>query len=453
MSKPPNIPRVLVVDDDPGQRSLLASHLGARGFAVRAAHSGAAALELIRKTPFELIISDVRMPGMSGLEMLERVRASHPTLPVLMVTGYADIRDAVGAMRDGALDYLAKPIDLDELLDLARQAAGIGAGSDPARTERLDLPAGVVAESPPMRAALREAALAAPSDVRILITGESGSGKEVVADLVHALSARREGALVKVNCAAIPEALLESELFGHERGAFTGATGRRIGRFEEADGGTILLDEIAEMAPGLQAKLLRVIQDGGFQRIGSNRELRTDARILASTNRDLEAEVAAGRFREDLFFRLNVLEIHVPALRERLADVAPLANLFARAFSGGKPRLAPATIARLEAHPWPGNVRELRNAMERAVLMARGELIMPEHLPRRIAGEAASAPAAARATGGRIDEVERALIIQTLREHRFNRTETARALGISRRTLLYKLQQYREQGYAVEAQS
>ncbi|MEN6627027.1 MAG: sigma-54 dependent transcriptional regulator [Candidatus Sumerlaeia bacterium] len=444
---------ILIVDDDAGQRSLLESFLTGQGYQVETARSAEDALARLKQKHYALLISDVRMPGMSGLEMLGRVRNDWPSLPVLMVTAFPDIRGAVEAMRDGALNYLEKPIDFDELLDLVRK--GIGKkGATPARpANHIVPPEGVIAESPAMQAVIREAALAAPSEVRVLITGESGVGKEVVADYIHRMSHRATGPLVKVNCAAIPENLLESELFGHERGSFTGASNQRIGRFEEANGGTILLDEIAEMSPGLQAKLLRVIQDGSFQRIGANRTRHTDCRLLASTNRELEAEVAAGRFREDLFFRLNVLEIHVPPLRERPADVIPLAHAFAQEFStGGRPKLAPATIARLEAYSWPGNVRELRNAMERAVLMAHGDLILPDHLPRRVQTEAAAGKQPEQPAGaGRMDEVERAVILQTLRENGFNRSETARALGISRRALLYKLQRYRDQGYTTES--
>ncbi len=443
---------ILIVDDDAGQRSLLESFLSGQGFRVETARSAEEALATLVKNHFALLISDVRMPGMSGLEMLGRVRHDWPNLPVLMVTAFPDIRGAVEAMRDGALNYLEKPIDLDELLSLVRRAVGKTGAPGPKPAGQVAMPEGIVAESAAMQAVIREAALAAPSEVRILITGESGVGKEVVADYVHRMSRRASGPLVKVNCAAIPENLLESELFGHERGAFTGASNQRIGRFEEANGGTILLDEIAEMSPGLQAKLLRVIQDGGFQRIGSNRTRTTDARLLASTNRELEAEVAAGRFREDLFFRLNVLEIHVPPLRERPADIIPLAHAFAREFGAGRTRLAPATIARIEAYGWPGNVRELRNAIERAVLMAHGDLILAEHLPRRVQAAPGANDAQPAGGAGRMDEVERAVILQTLRENGFNRSETARSLGISRRTLLYKLQRYREQGFQTEAE-
>ncbi|MEO5959310.1 MAG: sigma-54 dependent transcriptional regulator, partial [Opitutaceae bacterium] len=300
------------MDDDHAQRSLLETFLRTHGYATQSAASGEAALQLLSEQKFAMMISDVRMPGMSGLETLRRVRQKHPDLPVLLVTAFADIRSAVTAMRDGAVNYLAKPIDLDELIATVRRATHAPAPLLAPRADETKIPAGVIAGSPLMAAVLRDAAVVAPSDSRVLLTGESGVGKEVVADLIHAWSPRASGPLVKINCAAIPENLLESELFGHEKGSFTGAMQQRIGRFEEAIGGTILLDEIGELPPPLQAKLLRVIHDGTFRRIGSSRDIRTDARVLAATNRDLEVQIAAGKFREDLFYRLNVIEIHIP---------------------------------------------------------------------------------------------------------------------------------------------
>ncbi len=445
--------RVLVIDDDRGQQSLLASFLRGQGFMVFTASSGNEGLEILDSQSIDIMISDVRMPGTSGLDTLRRAREKRAGLPVLMVTAYPDIRDAVGAIRDGAVNYLAKPIDLDELLSLVRESIGIGGPAQSVIPVGSKLPDEVVAQSPAILEVFREVALVAPSDSRVLITGESGVGKEVVTDLIHGWSPRASGPLIKVNCAALPETLLESELFGHEKGSFTGALDRRVGRFEEATDGTILLDEVSEMSPSLQSKLLRVTQDGAFQRVGSNEERRTNVRILASTNRNLETEVREGRFREDLFFRLNVVEIYVPPLRERPADIIPLANLFARQFSGGRPRFSPAVISCLELYDWPGNVRELRNAMERATLMSRGEMILPEHLPKRVqkAGLDSGSVGEGSSSGKRMEDVERALILQTLRENNNNRTETARLLGISRRALIYKLRRYREEGYEVES--
>jgi DNA-binding NtrC family response regulator len=443
-------PRILIVDDDPGQRSLLESFLTSQGFNTVVVSSGQSALEALRAGSFNLMISDVRMPGMTGLEALRRVRQEHANLPVLLVTAYADIREAVGAMRDGAVNYLPKPIDLDELLDIARQVTGLARTPLPRFGGERQLPKEVVAQSPLMRAVFHDASLIAPSESRVLLTGESGVGKEVLADVIHAWSNRAGGPMVKVNCAAIPETLLESELFGHEKGAFTGAVAQRIGRFEQANNGTIFLDEIADMAPPLQAKLLRVTQDGRFTRVGSNNELQTNARILAATNRVLEDQVKAGHFREDLFYRLNVVELNIPPLRERPEDILPLASAFIAEFSQGRARFSPAVADALASYSWPGNVRELRNAMERAVLLCRGELVLPEHLPNRVRASSEVRPAGESVDREQLGEIERQAIFQALRKHGFNRTETAKALGISRRALLYKLQRFRELGYAVD---
>lgn len=437
------------MDDDAGQRSLLDSFLKSQGFETVVAESGERALEILRAQEISMMISDVRMPGMSGLETLRRARKEHAELPVFLVTAYADIRDAVGAMRDGAVNYLPKPIDLDELLANVQQATGIAKIAPLKFTADKKLPANVIARSPLMQSVFRDAALIAPSETRVLITGESGVGKEILADVIHTWSPRASGPLVKVNCAAIPDTLLETELFGHQKGSFTGATAQRIGRFEQANGGTIFLDEVAEMSPQLQSKLLRVTQDGKFQRVGSNAEIQTNARILAASNRNLEDEVKKGRFREDLFYRLNVVELNIPPLRERREDILPLAAQFIAEFSQGRARIAPSVNPHLENYPWPGNVRELRNAMERAALLSGGELILPEHLPTRVRGGTEKISAGEPADVERLEEVERQAIFQALSKHNFNRTETAKALGISRRALIYKLQRFRELGYEV----
>jgi len=444
-------PRILVVDDDPGQRSLLDSFLKSQGFATTVVASGEQALAALRSESFAMMISDVRMPGISGLETLRQARQEFARLPVLLVTAYADIRDAVSAMRDGALNYLSKPIDLDDLLRQVQQATGSVKQQAVQVDKDRELPPHVVAQSPQMLALFRDAALIAGSESRVLITGESGVGKEVLADVLHAWSPRARGPLVKVNCAAIPETLLEAELFGHERGAFTGAVQQRIGRFEQANGGTIFLDEIGEMSPQLQAKLLRVTQNGTFQRVGSNAEIRTDTRILASTNRNLESEVKAGRFREDLFYRLNVVEFQIPPLRERPEDILPLASIFIDEFSQGQARLSPAVVDSLQRYAWPGNIRELRNAMERAALLSRGGMVLPEHLPARVQTATAKPavmvePSEAR----RLEEIEHEAMVDALKQHNYNRTEAAKALGISRRTLVYKLQRLRDLGFEVD---
>ena len=446
---PNELPRLLIVDDDPGQRSLLESFLRSQGFEVVVAASGEQALELLPTRKFALMISDVRMPGLSGLETLQQARKRFPTLPVLLVTAYTDIREAVAAMRDGAVNYLAKPIDLDELLANVRHSTGLTASQRTVGTSR-PLPPQVVAHSPLTVELFQQIALIAASETRVLITGESGTGKEVVADTIHAWSMRASGPLVKVNCAAIPETLLESELFGHEKGAFTGAAALRKGRFEEANGGTIFLDEIAEMAPALQAKILRVIQNGNFQRVGSNKEWHTDARILAASNKDLEAEVKAGRFREDLYYRLNVVELNLPPLRERREDIIPLADQFISQLARNRARLAEAAADCLRSYPWPGNVRELRNVIERAVLLSQSELILPDHLPAKLREAARSATPVLTQDAHTMDEIERTAILAALKQHQSNRTETAKALGISRRSLLYKLQRLRQQGFLFE---
>jgi DNA-binding NtrC family response regulator len=443
----------LIVDDDAGQRSLLNSFLASQGFETVPVESGQRALEVLREQKFDMMISDVRMPGLSGLDTLRLARKEHHSFPILLVTAYADVRDAVGAMRDGAVNYLSKPIDLDELLVSVRQATGLSQGAPLKFDSGKQLPPNIVAASPLMQALFRDVSLVAASESRVLITGESGAGKEVVADVIHGWSPRASGKLVKVNCAAIPETLLESELFGHEKGAFTGATSQRIGRFELADGGTIFLDEIADMAPLLQAKLLRITQDGRFQRIGSNAELHSDTRILAATNKNLEEEVKAGRFREDLFWRLNVYELTVPPLRERREDILPLAHAMLASLTQGRARLSAAVANCLESYAWPGNVRELRNAMERAALLCRGDLIVPEHLPARVRPSMTPPISVEPPDAKRLDDVETNAVLQTLRKNDFNRTATAKALGISRRALIYKLQRLRELGHVVDGAS
>ncbi len=397
-------PRLLIVDDDAGQRSLLHSFLSSQGFETVPVESGERALEVLREQKINMMISDVRMPGLTGLETLRLARKEHGSFPILLVTAFADVRDAVGAIRDGAVNYLSKPIDLDELLASVRQATGLSQRAPLKFDAGKQLPPNIVAASPLMLTLFRDVSLIAASESRVLITGESGAGKEVIADVIHLWSPRSEGRLVKVNCAAIPETLLESELFGHEKGAFTGAVAQRIGRFEIADGGTIFLDEIAEMSPQLQAKLLRVAQDGRFQRIGSNAEIHVNARILAATNRNLEEEVKAGRFREDLCYRLNVVELFVPRLRERRVDSLPLANRLLTEFTQGRARLSSSVAECLESYSWPGNVRGIAQCHgTRGVAVARrldcGRASSRAH-PPRLALRAASRTDGCRQTGG-----------------------------------------------------
>ena len=447
-------PTILIVDDDSDQRALIAEFLSGHSLETVTAGSGEEALQKLADGDYAMMISDVRMPGVSGLEVLQEARKSHPDLPVLLVTAFADVRDAVNAMKDGALNYLEKPIDFEELIDSVRHALGQPVDPATAMGPLPELPDGVLVASPGMHDLLHEVAMEAPAKTRVLITGDSGVGKEVIADLVHYWSKRSSQPCVKVNCAALPENLLESELFGHEKGAFTGATETRIGRFEEASGGTIFLDEIGEMSASLQAKLLRVTQDGSFHRIGSNEERHADARLIAATNRNLERDVADGTFREDLYYRLSVIELHVPPLRDRSEEIVPLARAFASEFSKDQARLSSATVTALSVYGWPGNIRELRNAMERAALMCRGNLIMPEHLPKRIREETGvTTDLPADEGAGRMKNVERAVILETLRQNGYNRSETARVLGISRRTLIYKLHRFAEEGHDVDGGS
>jgi DNA-binding NtrC family response regulator len=352
--------------------------------------------------------------------------------------GYPDIRQAVEAVKDGVLDYLTKPIDLDELHDLV--AATLGVHSD-ADEDLPSLPNGLIVQSPSMKHTLQHAQRVAEADVAVLITGESGTGKEVVADLIHSWSARAQNVFVKLNCAAIPENMVESELFGHTKGAFTGAVSARNGRWPTADGGTLLLDEVGELPFPLQAKLLRALQDGSYSPLGSDKTERADVRVIAATNRDLEQDVADGRFREDLYYRLNVIEISLPALRDRSEDILPLARQFAAAFEPSCTRISRAVEQILRTYPWPGNVRELRNVVQGAVLMARGGVMLPEHLSARVLRSVTDSVERG-ARDSTLADAEKRNILSTLADCKGNRTRAAERLGISRRTLLYRLKAY-----------
>ncbi|HAK97402.1 MAG TPA: sigma-54-dependent Fis family transcriptional regulator [Planctomycetes bacterium] len=432
---------IFVVDDDARQREIIVEFLKGRGFRVRGAGDAERALALLDEETPALVLMDVRMPGMGGIEGLVRMRARVPALPVILLTAYAEVRDAVDAMRKGAADYLEKPVDLHELMAVIEGLAGARAA--PEEDAAPPLPAGFVAASPAMARVVREADMVAGTDATVLITGESGSGKEKIAALIHARSARAAGPFVAVNCAAIPRTLVESELFGHVKGAFTGADANRSGRFETATGGTLLLDEIGELPLDVQPKLLRVLEDGDYERVGESATRRADARIIACTNRDLEKEAAAGTFREDLFWRLNVFHVHVPPLRERPEDIPELIRLFLQRAGKEKARLSPPTQALLAAYSWPGNVRELANVIERAAILSAGAVILPEHLPEKL--RAPGAPPSARAGEGpvvNVEEAERRAIREALRQTGGNRTEAAALLGISRRTLFYRLKQY-----------
>ena len=374
-------PRILVLDDETAQCRILVESLHEWGFDSIPAQTAHHALDLLDSAPFDMVVSDVKMPGMDGLEFVRRIRHAYPTLPALLITAFPDIRQAVDAVKDGALDYLVKPIDLDELRDLVKNAIG---REIPRSDDLPPLPQEFVFTSLRIKTLLRDAYLVAKADIPILLTGESGTGKEVFADLIHSWSVRSEAPFLKLSCAALPEAMVESELFGHVRGAFTGAASARQGQWKASDGGTLLLDEIGELAPALQAKLLRALQDGSYRPVGADAARKADVRIIASTNRDMESAVEKGEFREDLYYRLNAVELMIPPLRERPEDIRPLAENALKKAEGSRRRLSPPTIKMLETHPWPGNIRELRNEIKRADLMARGGVILPEHLSSRL---------------------------------------------------------------------
>jgi DNA-binding NtrC family response regulator len=427
---------ILIVDDEPAQRELLARFVRSHGHAVLEADSGEAALTRVAEKSPDMVLLDVRMPGLDGIETLKQIRAAHPDLPVLLITAFADVKQAVEAVKSGADDYLSKPIDLDEL----RAAIDDAFGDRAAATEvdaLPEVPRGFVAESRGMRRVLRTAALVAAADAPVLITGESGVGKEIVAQLIHQWSPRAGRDMVAANCAGLPESLIESELFGHAKGAFTGASAARQGYFRTAHGSTLLLDEVGELPLALQPKLLRALETHEVTPVGSDAPVHVDVRVIAATNRDLEDAVRNGRFREDLYYRLNVVELEVPPLRDRREDVLPLVRRLASSFVGTAVRLSPQAVECLLTYDWPGNVRELRNAIQRACLLCRGDVVMPEHLPPKVQSACVAPPSTA--NRGRLSQVERATILATLAECDGNRSQAARKLGISRRGLIYKL--------------
>ena len=436
--------RILVVDDQASVRQLLRAVLESDGHEVETASDGETAVARVGTGYHDLVVMDIRMPGIDGVEALGRMKAVSPGTGVVIMTAYASVETAVRAMKLGALDYVTKPIDIDEVRAVvSRFIETIAPPEDDGGEVG---PSGdVLGASPAIREVLKLAHMVAESGATVLVLGESGSGKEVIAREIHRASARARKPFVAVNCSAIPEGLLESELFGHEKGSFTGAVRQRDGRFEAADGGTIFLDEIGDMSPALQSKLLRFLQDHRLQRVGGSKEVAVDVRVIAATNRDLEKDVAEGRFREDLYFRLNVVTIIVPPLRERIEDVPVLVEHFLRlhAPSGGKPKkMSPRAMRIVMGYGWPGNVRELENAVQRAVVLSRGETIFPEHLPAKVQAAGGGASDEALATGKTIREVERDIIVKTLKEAGGNRTKASLILGISRRTLQNKIKEY-----------
>ncbi len=443
---------VLVVDDEESQRTVLAGFLRKRGLQVSTAGSVDEAWRLVRTTVLDLVLSDLRMPDGTGLDLLDRARQLVPDLPVILMTAFGTVSTAVEAMKRGAADYLTKPVDLDELDVLVSRTLERRALESENRELRRQLEsryrlAGLETGNRRMAEAINTAARAAASRATILIRGESGTGKEVLARAIHLASPRARGPFVAVNVAALPDTLIESELFGHERGAFTGADREHRGRFEAADGGTLLMDEIGDLPKPAQVKLLRVLQEQTVERLGAQRPLRVDVRILAATNRDLEAMVRDGTFREDLYYRLNVVSIELPPLRERREDVPLLVDQFLRRYAEAGRRLDGVSREALDAlvkYDYPGNVRELENIVHRALVLARGPLVTTADLPAHVAG-LRSEVAAAGADAGLVEQVaalERRLIADALVAAGGVQTRAARALGISERHLRYKLKKH-----------
>ncbi len=440
--------RILVADDEAGAREGLAGLLRSEGFEVEVAEDGQAALDQVLRTAPDVLVTDLQMPGMDGMELLERARAAHPELVVVMVTGVSDVDVAVRAMQKGAEHYLTKPLQLDELLVVIERAMARRRLQSEASELRSRLKehlsfGGMIGSSPVMQEVFDIIEQVAPSKASVLITGESGTGKELVAQAIHENGPRARAPFVKLHCAALAETILESELFGHERGAFTGAVARRDGRFQQAAGGTLFLDEIGEIPPATQVKLLRFLQERTFERVGGNETLKVDVRIIAATNRDLEADVAAGKFRGDLYYRLNVVNVAMPPLRARPSDLLALASHFLSRFAKDNGKaidgFADDAIERIGSYRWPGNVRELENVIERAVVLCDTPKLTAKYLP---AGVGASARATVRVPGSTMDEIERHAIIATLEACGGKTAQAAQMLDISVRKIQYKLHEY-----------
>ncbi|PJC71931.1 MAG: two-component system response regulator [Syntrophobacterales bacterium CG_4_8_14_3_um_filter_58_8] len=445
--------RILVVDDEESHRIMLRAVLSAEGYAVAEASDGTEAVTAVEREAFDVILLDIRMTNMDGIEALTEIRKISPLVPVLIMTAYASVKTAVEALKAGAFDYLTKPLDIEELKILIEKALD----HYHLRAENLVLKerlgdrfdfSRIIGRSPKMKSLLETLAMVAPSDATVLLMGESGTGKEVVANAIHHNSPRAGQPFIKVSCAALPETLLESELFGHEKGAFTGAVSRREGRFQLAHRGTLFLDEVGEMSPAIQTKLLRVLQEKEFEPLGGVRTVKVDIRLITATNLELDKEVAAGRFREDLYYRLNVVPIVLPPLRERKEDIPQLADHFFTIYREKNRKalrgISGKALDLLVRYDWPGNIRELENCIERAVIMAREEAIVPADFPPQIRmlsmeGERDGFDIP---YGISLDEMERALIVKTLAETGGNRTKTSEILGINRRTLQNKLRQY-----------
>jgi two-component system nitrogen regulation response regulator NtrX len=446
-------PTILIVDDEPGVRTALSGVLRDEGYSVEAVPSGEACLERVARGGVDLVVLDVWLPGMDGLATLARLRERQVDAQVVLISGHGNIESAVRAIKMGAFDFVEKPLSLEKTVLVVRNALRQRRleAENVALRARVERSQSMVGESHAMRQLRDQVAMAAPTNGRVLIYGENGTGKELVARTIHALSHRHTGPFVEVNCAAIPEELIESELFGHVRGAFTGAVADRRGKFEAADGGTIFLDEIGDMSLKTQAKVLRVLQEQTMEAVGGAARIKVDARVLAATNKDLQAEIRAGQFREDLYFRLNVIPIFVPALRDRHDDVPMLADHFMAAFAREYGRrvkaFEPAAVTAMQQYSWPGNVRELRNVIERLMIMVPGEAISASDLsfldPRGLPRLDLHGPPDERLTLHEArDHFERDLILRTLAEQQGNMSRTADVLGVERSNLYRKMKAF-----------
>ncbi len=445
--------RILVVDDEVNARTALGELLREEGYAVEIAADGFKALGKLEEFSPDVVVTDLKMPGLSGVELMEKVRERDPECVVVVMTAHGGIESAVRAMREGAADYLTKPLNLEELVlvlrrELERKRLRAETGQLRARLSARDRISNIVGASPAMQQVFDTVLQVAPSRATVLLTGESGTGKERVAAAIHEHSPRAAGPFIKLHCSALAESLLESELFGHEKGSFTGAAGRREGRFELAHRGTLFLDEIGEISPSIQVKLLRFLQEHEFERVGGNQTIKVDVRIVAATNRNLLERVKQGLFREDLYYRLNVVTIEMPPLRARVSDVPLLASHFLAKYGQENDRplsgISDAALERLAAYSWPGNVRELENAIERAVVIARGEQIRVEDLAPSIVPAGAGARGMPPIPGTSMPELERYAILRTLEHTGGSTSRAAEILQISTRKIQYKLHEYQD---------
>jgi len=444
---------ILVVDDDSAHRLMLKKLLGGWGYEVYEADDGSVAIEKVRQSSFELILMDIRMLNISGIEALEQIKIINPAIPVIIMTAYASVETAVNALKKGAYDYLTKPLDFDEL----KIAISRATEHNRLKKENEDLKArlgeqfdrqNLIGQSPAMVKLLETLAQAAPTEATILITGESGTGKEMIANAIHYNSTRKDAPFVKINCAALTETLLESELFGHERGAFTGAERKREGKFVQAHGGSLFLDEVSEMSKAMQVKLLRVLQERELTRVGGAEVIKVNVRVIAASNKDLKKETSKGNFREDLFYRLNVVTLNVPLLRERREDIPVLAQHFLKLFAAKNSKkiegFAPGAMEKLLGYGWPGNIRELMNAVERAIVLSRSAYLDAEDMALMVTDDPCGAKSDQTHAPANLplEEVEKRSILEAIDTSRGNKSEAARRLGITRKTLRKKLEKY-----------